>query len=329
MKESKKDKKSKKDKTANQNVRKMSEESDSKNQLILVVDNEKNILKVIRSLLENNGYKVTTCLDAQNAIVELKKGVYDLVITELKMPGFSGVEFIKRAIRVSPNSDLVVMTGFPSVETAVECMKLGAADYLAKPFDIEYFNIIVEKTVYKRTLEKRAAEREYYEQISRIDGLTGVYNHSVFHNLLDNEISRAVRYKHNFSLLMIDIDDFKKFNDKYGHQTGDKILKELASLFKSLVRKTDPVARYGGEEFTIILPETVKARGVKFGNRIVNGVVSTKFKGIPQSETVTVSVGIAGYPDDARTHKALIKKSDKALYQAKKMGKNTLCVYGS
>jgi len=245
------------------------------------------------------------------------------------MPKLSGVEFVKKAKGISPRTDFVVMTGFPSVETAVECMKNGATDYLAKPIDLEYLNIIVEKSLYKRTLEKRAAEREYFEQISRVDGLTGLYNHKFFHELLNAEIARANRYKYSFSLIMIDIDDFKKVNDNYGHQSGDIILKEIASIFKSFVRRTDPAVRYGGDEFAIILSQTAKQHGRVFADRIVKGVADSNLKGFPHNETITVSVGLAGYPDDANTEESLIRKADEALYQAKKMGKNTLCVYGN
>jgi diguanylate cyclase (GGDEF)-like protein len=313
----------------NQQDRQMTEETNSNSPRIMVIDGEEKVLASIKIALEHIGYKVTTFQDAQNALDELKNEIYDLIITDLKMPIFPGIRFIKEAKKISPGSDLIVMTGFPSVETAVQCMKLGAADYIAKPLDSEYFNLIVRKVLYKRTLEKRAAEREYYEQISRIDGLTGLYNRGYFYNLMDSEISRAERYKHNFSLLMIDIDDFKKINDTYGHQVGDEVLKELASLLTSFIRKHDAVARYGGEEFAIILPQTAKKDGSLFGNRVVNGVASSKIKEISQDNRLTISAGLAGYPDDAHTQKDLIKKADEALYHAKRIGKNTLCVYGN
>jgi diguanylate cyclase (GGDEF)-like protein len=177
-------------------------------------------------------------------------------------------------------------------------------------------------------LEKRAAEREYFEHISRVDGLTGLYNHKFFQELLNAEIARSDRYNYSFSLIMIDIDDFKEINDNYSHQSGDTILKEIASILKSLVRKTDPAVRYGGEEFAIILSQTAREHGRVFADRIVKGVATSKFKAFSHNETVTVSAGLAGYPDDARTHESLIKRADEALYQAKKMGKNTLYVYG-
>ncbi|MCP5005482.1 MAG: diguanylate cyclase [Planctomycetes bacterium] len=303
------------------------EDDSSKKTRIMLVDDEESFLKVLQSVLEIIGYRVTMCLNAFDAIEELRREVYELVVTDLKMPGLSGVEFVKKVKQISPNAYIVVMTGFPSVETAVRCMKLGASDYLVKPFDMEFFQIIVERTLYKRTLEKRAAERDYYEQISRTDGLTGLYNHRFFYKLLDSEISRAGRYKHNFSLLMIDIDDFKRFNDQYGHQIGDRVLKELASLLKKLVRKIDPVVRYGGEEFAIILSETAKGQGRIFGKRVVDSVGSYSVQGLPESEKITVSAGLAGYPDDAHTQEELVRKADAALYEAKGMGKNTLCVY--
>ena len=305
----------------------LNEDASSERSRIMVIDDEESFLRVLQGVLEVNGYRVTTCTNAHDAIDNLRNNVYDLVITDLKMPGMSGVEFVQNAKKISPNSYLVVMTGFPSVETAVKCMKLGASDYLVKPFDMEYFQIIVERTLYKRILEKRAAERDYYEHISRIDGLTGLYNHRFFHKLLDSEISRADRYKHNFSLLMIDIDDFKKINDGFGHQAGDKVLEELASLFKSLVRKIDRLVRYGGEEFAIILSETAKEHGRLFGNRVVESVASFIFQGLPEGEKITISAGIAGYPDDAHTQEELIRKADVALYKAKSAGKNILCVY--
>ncbi len=313
----------------NQEEKQLTGETNSEETQIMVVDDEESILEFMKSSLQNHGHKVTVCTDTEQAIENIKNAVYDLIITDLNMPKLPGVEFVKKAKEISPRTDLVVMTGYPSVETAVECMKNGAADYLAKPINLEYLNIIVDKLLYKRVLEKRAAEREYFEQISRVDGLTGLYNHKFFYKLLKAEIARADRYNYSFSLIMIDIDDFKKINDNHGHQMGDTILKEIASIFKSFVRITDSAVRYGGEEFAIILSQTAKQHGRVFADRIVKGVATSTLKGLSHNEAITVSAGLAGYPDDANTQESLIQKADEALYQAKKMGKNTLCVYGN
>jgi diguanylate cyclase (GGDEF)-like protein len=312
----------------NQEEKQLTGKTDSEEAQIMVVDDEEKIVEFMKIALQNRGHKVTGCTDPEHAIEKIKIEVYDLIITDLNMPRIPGVKFVKKVKKISPKTDVVVMTGFPSVETAVECMKNGASDYLAKPLDLEYLNIIVEKSLYKRALEKRAAEREYFEQISRVDGLTGLYNHKFFEELLNAEIARADRYRYNFSLIMIDIDDFKEINDNFGHQSGDTILIEIASLFKSLARKTDSAVRYGGEEFAIILSQTAKEHGRVLADRVVKSVATLKFKDFPHNKTVTVSAGLAGYPDDARTPESLIKKADEALYQAKNMGKNTLYVYG-
>ena len=308
----------------NQEKEPLTRKTDTEDTQIMIVDDEEGIVEFMKASLQNQGHKVTGCTDSEHAIEKVKNAAYDLIITDLNMPKLSGVEFINQAKKISPKTDLIVMTGFPSVDTAVECMKNGASDYLAKPIDLECLNIVVEKSLYKRVLEKRAAEREYFERISRVDGLTGLYNHKFFHELLNAEIARSDRYKYNFSLMMIDIDDFKKTNDDYGHQCGDNILKELASIFKSLVRKTDPAVRYGGEEFSIIFSQTAKKHGQVFADRIVKSVATTNFS---QDKAITISAGLSGYPDDASTPESLIKRADEALYQAKKMGKNTLCVY--
>ncbi len=312
----------------NQEEKQLAKEADTEDAQIMIVDDENSIVEFMTIALQDHGYKVTGCTDPEQAIEKIKTEVYDLIITDMNMPKIPGIKFVKKAKGISPKTDIIVMTGYPSVETAVESMKNGASDYLTKPVNLEFLNIIVEKSLYKRTLEKRAAEREYFEKISRVDGLTGLYNHKFFHELLNAEISRSDRYKFNFSLVMIDIDDFKIINDNYGHQMGDNILKEIATIFKSLIRKTDPSVRYGGEEFAIILSQTAKEHGRALADRIVKGVAATKFKDFFQDKPITISAGLSGYPDDARTPESLIKKADEALYQAKKMGKNTLYIYG-
>ncbi len=306
----------------------LSNEKDSKKSQIMVVDDEENILFLMKNILQKHGHNVTTYVDAEDALGKLRNELYDLIITDLNMPKLSGIDFIKKAKKASPKTDIVVMTGYPSVETAVECMNNGASDYLTKPLNLEYFNLIVDRLLYKRILEERAAEREYFEHIARIDGLTGLYNRRYFDKLLDVEIARADRYKQSFSLIMIDIDDFKNINDNYGYQIGDNILKELASIINSFIRKTDSATRFGGEEFAIILSHTGKKCGRIFLERIINGIATSKFHGFPHKEIVTASAGLASYPDDAHTQESLIKNADNALYQAKKSGKNILCVYG-
>ncbi|MDP3260522.1 MAG: diguanylate cyclase, partial [Thermodesulfovibrionales bacterium] len=170
-----------------------------------------------------------------------------------------------------------------------------------------------------------------HEEIARLavtDGLTGLYNHRAFQEKLSEETNRAERYFKTFSLIMLDIDHFKSFNDIYGHQTGDLALKEISKIIGSELRTVDFPARYGGEEFIIILPETWCDGAVIVAERIRNAVAEHPFTSESGERLLlTVSAGVACYPDDATPKEDLIKKADKALYFAKDRGRNVVCTY--
>lgn len=170
----------------------------------------------------------------------------------------------------------------------------------------------------------------YQRQLAKLattDGLTGLNNHRVFQERLEEEILRAERYKRRLFLLLIDIDHFKRFNDTYGHQTGDAVLQNLASVIRGSVRKVDFAARYGGEEFVIILPETDCENALMVSERIRNKVMMQEIVAGSEKITLTVSIGIACFPEDARTKEDLIGKADTALYYAKESGRNRVFLY--
>lgn len=160
------------------------------------------------------------------------------------------------------------------------------------------------------------------------DGLTGLYNHRVFQERFNEELERAERCKRNLSILMLDIDHFKSFNDTYGHQVGDEVLKVLAQVTKKNIRSIDFAARYGGEEFVIILPEVGHDDALFIAERLWVSVFEYPLilKSGKQAR-ITVSIGCACYPDDAITKELLIKRADEALYFAKEHGRNRVCSY--
>ena len=162
------------------------------------------------------------------------------------------------------------------------------------------------------------------EELATKDGLTKLYNHSHFQEILAKEIEKAKRYERDLSLLMMDIDNFKDFNDTYGHQVGDEVLKKLARLLKDEVRESDTVARYGGEEFAVILPETDLNGAVEMGHRLNQAIRSMVIKYEDLKLTFTVSIGASSY-HQGKSQKELINDSDEALYQAKDSGKDQTC----
>jgi diguanylate cyclase (GGDEF)-like protein len=166
------------------------------------------------------------------------------------------------------------------------------------------------------------------EELAMRDGLTGLYNHRTFDSILGREITRAQRFKHPLSLLMLDIDYFKRVNDSYGHQAGDEILRGLSAVIGQLARGVDSVCRYGGEEITIVLPETALEGAAIAAERIRSTVENHPFdigggKNIP----LTVSIGVAAFPAQAATAEALVAAADQALYGAKEGGRNRARCY--
>jgi diguanylate cyclase (GGDEF)-like protein len=174
---------------------------------------------------------------------------------------------------------------------------------------------------------ENASLHQKTEELTIVDELTGIYNYRFFSQKLSEEIKRAERYKQSLSLLMIDIDWFKRCNDTYGHLFGNRVLTELAQRIKDSVRDVDVVSRYGGEEFTVILPQTNKKYAQMIGERIRHQVESSDFvveeNGVKVG--VTVSLGVATYPENGTTAEQLVEKVDQALYLAKGKGKNMVC----
>ena len=168
------------------------------------------------------------------------------------------------------------------------------------------------------------------EKVSLTDPLTGLYNRRYFDNYLQTEISRARRFSHPISLVMLDVDNFKNYNDKLGHLNGDHLLKNIATLLTGSVRQSDIVTRYGGEEFCIILPEISENGAHRFSERLRDTVFSHPFKKreIQPNGHISISLGTATYPTDAQISTELVEKADRAMYDAKKNGKNRVAVYG-
>jgi diguanylate cyclase (GGDEF)-like protein/PAS domain S-box-containing protein len=180
-------------------------------------------------------------------------------------------------------------------------------------------------TVKARDITDRKRAEEAEEQASR-DGLTKLFNHRTFYALLNEELGRAKRYKRPLSLLMLDIDHFKRVNDTHGHIAGDAVLRGLGHLLLKQARTTDCVCRYGGEEFTVILPETDRAAAVTIAERLRKMVEFHSFDiGTSKSLRITVSIGVATYLQHAESIEALVKASDMALYAAKGAGRNRVC----
>ena len=169
----------------------------------------------------------------------------------------------------------------------------------------------------------KSRDFEYTYKLATTDGLTELYNHRFFQEKIRQKIMQAEKNKAKFSLILIDIDFFKKFNDKYGHQAGDAVLKHVANTLKRNVRTEDFVCRYGGEEMTIILNNANKEVAIKTAQDICKIIAEEKYELTPELEVnITISLGVSTYPENGTTPTELIEYADKCLYKAKETGRN-------
>lgn len=280
---------------------------------ILVVDDEKDVRDLLSEVLSAEGFEVSTANDGVDALEAFHNENFPIVITDIRMAKMDGITLLKKIKEISPLTTVIIITAYPSIESVKEAIFAGAYDYITKPFDVDAIKIVVKRAVERQFLIEEAKEKEIYKDLSIRDGLTGLFNYRYLREMLQREIEKSKRYGHPFSLIMLDIDDFKKFNDNYGHLEGDKILKKLSNLTLDSVRKIDMVFRYGGEEIFILLPELPKSRAKKVAERLK--------KLVRENLPITVSIGISGFPEDGEEVEKLIKHADLDMYEDKKISK--------
>jgi len=296
---------------------------------VLVVDDEQVLQDLMQDILGEIGYRVDVASNGEQGLQLLKENNYCFVFADVRMPVMDGLEFLKRVRDMAPELNIIMMTGYASVDIAVEAMKLGALDFITKPFNLDHIRIVADRAMERQALQRQAEEGEYYKKISLTDGLTELHNHRNFYHLLKAEVNRSERSGGFFSLLMVDVDHFKVYNDTLGHPTGDSALKFIAWLLKHHARLSDMVCRYGGEEFSIILPDTDIMQGKAAAERLRRIVQETKIQrqDVMPNGNMTISIGVACYPDDARSAEELVKRADEALYQAKRDGRNRVVTW--
>lgn len=307
---------------------------------VLVVDDEESLREVVSEVLREEGHRVLTAASAEEALTLLDAQHCDLVITDIRMPGMSGIDLLQKIKERDANTQVIIITSHASFDTALTALRTGAYDYLIKPFeDLELISTVVNRALEKVRLAREnkmllEAMRRYNEELEEVngvlrelairDGLTGLYNHRYFQEMLAMEAARAQRHQRAFSLLFIDVDHFKKYNDTYGHPLGDRVLCQLGEILKSRLRKSDMAARYGGEEFVLLLPETDEDGAMIVAENIRREIAQHPFPGRDacSNQAVTVSIGVAAFPRDGISAAGLLHKADQALYAAKYAGRN-------
>ncbi|MDH4274412.1 MAG: diguanylate cyclase [Gammaproteobacteria bacterium] len=311
---------------------------------ILVVDDDAPIREMIAEVLTDCAYSVELAFNAENALEKFKVEKFDLAIVDIRLGGMNGVDLLREIKKISPNTHVIIITSYASMESAIAVLKEGAYDYLIKPFEdmelivsavrraMDNLHLFKEKEQLVEMLKQRNAELERanvrLSELAVLDGLTGLYNHRHLQETLAKELARATRHSRDLSVVFIDVDHFKNYNDTHGHQAGDFVLKALSEIMLHGVRKGDIVARYGGEEFVIILPETNSQEAGVVAEKIRLLIEKHPFTGkdTQPNGIVSVSIGVSSLSVSCASSSALLAAADSALYKAKSAGRNQVVV---
>ncbi|MCK4282964.1 MAG: diguanylate cyclase [Candidatus Brocadiae bacterium] len=293
---------------------------------LLVEDDDEDVAIFCRYARQLTGHKlnVTRARSQEEAMSRLREDQFDVIFLDLNLPGGdTGMDVLERIRKEGFDTPVVIVTGSGDEMKAVEAMKAGAYDYLVKD---DLSTDLLDRTM-RYVRERRLLEQDRQRMVQKLaelsvtDELTSLPNRRRLQQVLHEEFRRSARTAQMFALLMLDLDRFKRVNDQYGHQMGDKVLKQCADALRDNVRSTDFVARYGGEEFCVILPATAPDGALKVAEKLRKA-----FEDMPEP-VPNVSIGVAvweprGSADD------LLRRSDEALYKAKGAGRNRVALYG-
>jgi two-component system cell cycle response regulator len=298
---------------------------------VLVVDDSRLVRLVVARHLEAARYAVEQADDGRQALDKIERGSFDVVITDLRMPGLDGFEVLEATKRLAPGVEVIILTGTHThdMSAAIRALRLGAHDYLTKPpAHADEVVLTVERAMEKRRLrESNESLIRQLEESSLTDSLTGVPNRRAFDRALAQEVARAKRHRHPLSFVMLDIDHFKSVNDTCGHDGGDEVLRSFASTVTLVLREDDSLYRYGGEEFVAILPHTEPAGAMVTAQRIVAAVSGSAVLVGSVTVRITTSAGVSSLAPEDEGRDA-ISRADAALYAAKKGGRNRACSAG-
>ena len=310
---------------------------------ILVVDDEQSLRIILSQVLTEEGYEVTVAQNGEEGLELFRQDPFPVVFTDIVMGKMNGLELLHELKQINPETQVIIITSHASLDTSITALRAGAYDYLVKPFeDLDMISNVADRAVEKLQLMKEnkrlvgelqlkndqlMAANIALKELAVRDGLTGLYNHRYFQEALTVEVLRCNRHDRGFSLIFLDVDNFKMYNDINGHPAGDVALKSIGHLIASRLRGSDILCRYGGEEFAIILPETSKELTCNIGEEVRKQIEAHPFEGEASQPkgNLTISLGIATYEEDGNDGSTLMEVVDKRLYKAKADGRNLSC----
>ena len=290
---------------------------------ILVVDDDPNILTLLELRLGFREFNVRSTMNGRECLQLAKEYRPDVIILDVILPDIKGHDVCRM---LKENTSLkhipiIILSARSDIREKVEGLNVGAHDYVVKPFDFEELLARVYSAL------RTKITHDELMIMTTLDPLTKAYNRRKLEQALEEEMSRVSRYGGCFSFLLMDLDRFKAVNDRFGHITGDEVLKGFTDIIRQTLRKVDILCRYGGEEFALLLPETSVEGGTLLAERIRKAVSEKEFLCGTTPFRVTVSIGVTGFPNpELKDYNDVVDSSDKALFKAKEKGRNRVVI---
>jgi two-component system cell cycle response regulator len=299
---------------------------------ILIVEDDERITTICKSILGTGGYEVDIAADGEEAQKYLKAAIPDLILLDLMLPGINGLDLLKqiKEDQVTRDVPVIIITALGDLKTKVKSFYMGVDDYLVKPVNSLELLARVKANIRKHLAQqelKYSLDETFQQSIT--DPLTGLYNRHYLIPVMDRELALFKRHGRMFSLMIMDIDNFKSINDNLGHLSGDQVLAAAAGILKQEIRTSDLAVRYGGDEFIVVFTDTLEDKALVIAQRIRAAVENKKFiEG--QEQKITVSMGITQASVQDGSGEDIVKRADDAMYQAKRAGKNrVVSLFGS
>jgi len=288
---------------------------------ILIVDDVPDTVDIVQKLFKSEGHNVFTASTGEEGVRKAAQIKPDVILLDINLPGIDGNVALRKIKKENPDQSVVMLTAYATVDNAIQALKEGASDFIKKPFEMDHLVHIVNRCYEKcQILREKATLEEEVMRLSITDDLTGLYNHRHFYRKLEEETTRANRQKMALSLMMFDVDNFKKYNDTRGHIEGDRVLEKIGKIVAQCIRqKVDSGYRYGGDEFAVLLIGVKADRAFEIAERI-RGLVERAKLG-----DTTVSIGLVEYNSEEDLEH-FVKLADDAMYVAKGQGGNQIHV---
>ncbi|RXJ01913.1 response regulator [Anaerobacillus alkaliphilus] len=288
--------------------------------LILVVDDDITMVNYLKENLENQGYMVLAAVTGEKALQLFYDHKPDCILLDLHLPDQNGLELLETILGKSHSYfiPIIIISSDDRKETRIKGYEIGAVDFLAKPFAFDEL---------KARIENRIRYKELISNAVLLDELTGAFNRKFFNMELNRYLYELNRRKDILSLVILDLDHFKRVNDTYGHNIGDVVLRGFAQFIMANKRSSDYLIRYGGEEFILLLPHTKREDAEIFINRLLADFAAVSFPTDKGSLSITFSAGIVEVENPNIPIEDYVKMADQALYQAKDLGRNQVIVY--